>query len=73
MGGMSVRRRHLDSDAAKRIDLARIEHHPPRDLREVPEKPSMEMLTAGSLAGGVSVESAWNIWQAMLRSSSRNH
>lgn len=36
-------------------------------MRLVPEKPSMEMLATGSKAGGVSVEAAWNIYQAMLK------
>lgn len=36
-------------------------------MRLVPEKPSMEMLATGSKAGGVSVETAWNIYQAMLK------
>lgn len=37
--------------------------------RAVPEKPTMEMLAAGSVAGGVSVETAWNIFQAMLKAA----
>jgi len=40
---------------------------PCRGTRLVPEKPTLDMLTSGSLAGGVSVETAWNIWQAMLK------
>lgn len=39
-------------------------------MRLVPEKPSMEMLATGSKAGGVSVETAWNIYQAMLKAMS---
>lgn len=39
-------------------------------MRVVPEKPSMEMLATGSKAGGVSVETAWNIYQAMLKAMS---
>ncbi len=69
---MIVHRQNTDRDSAQRCDVDRIELLPRRDLREVPEKPSMEMLTAGSLAGGVSVETAWNIWQAMLKSSPGN-
>lgn len=38
--------------------------------RTVPEKPTTEMLAAGSMAGGVSVETAWNIYQAMLKAAS---
>jgi len=37
--------------------------------RAVPEKPTLEMLAAGSAAGGVSVEAAWNIYQAMLKAA----
>lgn len=37
--------------------------------RAVPEKPTLEMLAAGSRAGGVSVETAWGIYQAMLRTA----
>lgn len=35
----------------------------------VPAKPSLDMLTAGSSAGGVSVQKAWEIYMAMLRST----
>jgi hypothetical protein len=34
---------------------------------EVPLKPSADMLAEGARAGGVSVEAAWKIYQAMLR------
>lgn len=36
-------------------------------LTAVPVKPSMDMLLAGARAGGVSVETAWTIYMAMLR------
>ena len=36
-------------------------------LTAVPVKPSLAMLTAGARAGGVSVETAWKIYQAMLK------
>lgn len=35
-------------------------------LTAVPMKPTTAMLTAGARAGGVSVETAWRIYQAML-------
>ncbi len=38
-------------------------------LSAVPIKPTTEMLTAGARAGGVSVEVAWRIYQAMLNSA----
>lgn len=34
---------------------------------KVPLKPSTMMLADGSRAGGVSVETAWRIYQAMIR------
>lgn len=42
-------------------------HEP--SLREVPEKPTLDMLAAGSRAGGVPVETVWNIWRAMLKAA----
>jgi len=33
----------------------------------VPLKPSAAMLAAGARAGGVSVETAWKIYQAMIK------
>ena len=41
-----------------------------RGDRSVPEKPTTEMLAAGSIVGKVSVETAWNIYQAMLKAAS---
>ncbi|WP_448192702.1 hypothetical protein [Azospirillum sp. sgz301742] len=34
----------------------------------VPLKPSAAMLAAGARAGGVTVEAAWKIYQAMIKS-----
>ena len=42
---------------------------PERSERMVPEKPTTAMLASGSMAGGVSVETAWNIYQAMLKAA----
>tara|TARA_Y100000588_G_scaffold308186_1_gene332624 strand:- start:135 stop:386 length:252 start_codon:yes stop_codon:yes gene_type:complete len=42
---------------------------PLSDHVHVPAKPSLDMLTAGSSAGGVSVQKAWEIYMAMLRSA----
>lgn len=41
----------------------------PRSCRKVPEKPTTEMLAAGSLAGEVSVKTAWEIYRAMLKAA----
>ncbi len=38
-------------------------------MRRVPEKPTTAMLAAGSAVGRVSVETAWNIWMAMLKAA----
>lgn len=35
----------------------------------VPLKPSAVMLAAGARAGGVSVEAAWKIYQAMIKAA----
>lgn len=35
----------------------------------VPLKPSAAMLAAGARAGGVSVEAAWKIYQAMIKAA----
>lgn len=35
----------------------------------VPEKPTLDMLAAGSKAGHVPVETVWNIWRAMLKAA----
>ena len=51
--------RTLDSAVAPR-GTAEPSHTP------VPLKPSAAMLAAGSRAGGVSVEIAWKIYQAMI-------
>jgi hypothetical protein len=51
-------------------NLVSVEPMPRRGVRTVPEKPTTEMLAAGSIAGGVSVEAAWNIYQAMLKAAS---
>jgi hypothetical protein len=44
-----------------------IDPSPMLDQLHVPTKPSLDMLTAGSRAGGVSVQKAWEIYMAMLR------
>lgn len=38
-------------------------------LSTVPAKPTAAMLADGARAGGVSVETAWRVYQAMLRSA----
>ena len=56
--------------AALPDNLGPVEPTPRRSDRTVPEKPTTDMLTAGSIAGGVSVEAAWDIYQAMLKAAS---
>ena len=67
---MSIRRSNIATAAALHDNLGSVEPMPRRSDRMVPEKPTMAMLTAGSIAGGVSVEVAWNMYQAMLKAAS---
>ncbi len=66
---MDIRRPQTDGNAALQDDPDPIDLLARRGMRTVPEKPTLDMLTSGSLAGGVSVETAWNIWQAMLKTA----
>lgn len=66
---MDIRRPQTDGNAALQDDSDLIDLLARRGMRTVPEKPTLDMLTSGSLAGGVSVETAWNIWQAMLKTA----
>ncbi|ACJ00231.1 hypothetical protein [Rhodospirillum centenum] len=38
-------------------------------LTAVPVKPTAEMLLAGARAGGIGVETAWAVYQAMLKAA----
>lgn len=67
---MSIRRPDMATSAEFKGNVGAIEPIVRRDGQNVPEKPTTEMLAAGSLAGGVSVETAWNIYRAMLRAAS---
>ena len=67
---MSIRRSNIATAVVLSDNLGSVEPMPRRSDRTVPEKPTMDMLTAGSIAGGVSVEVAWNIYQAMLKAAS---
>ena len=67
---MNIRRTSMAVAAKLHDNLGAAEPGPQRSDRTVPEKPTTEMLTAGSTAGGVSVEAAWNIYQAMLKAAS---
>jgi len=66
---MIIRRAQTEGNAALKDEPDRVDMVPCRGTRLVPEKPTLDMLTSGSLAGGVSVETAWNIWQAMLKAA----
>ena len=66
---MNIRRPQTEGNTALQGESDRIDLLPRRGTRNVPEKPTLDMLTSGSLAGGVSVETAWNIWQAMLKAA----
>ncbi|MCK5273026.1 MAG: hypothetical protein KAR37_00140 [Alphaproteobacteria bacterium] len=67
---MNIRRSNMATAATLHDNLGSVEPMPRRSNRTVPEKPTMAMLTAGSIAGGVSVEVTWNIYQAMLKAAS---
>ena len=58
----------LRNTALLESEAARIDPSTEPDRLRVPTKPSLDMLTAGSRAGGVSVQKAWEIYMAMLRS-----
>ena len=67
---MSISRSNIATAAKLHDNPGAIEAVPRSGSRLVPEKPTTEMLAAGSIAGGVSVEAVWNIYQAMLRNLS---
>lgn len=69
MGTMNIHTPQTEGNVALRADSERIQMLPRRGMRNVPEKPTLDMLTSGSLAGGISVEAAWNVWQAMLKAA----
>lgn len=64
---MNIRGPKTEGNTALQDDSNPVDLLPRRGMRTVPEKPTLDMLTSGSMAGGVSVETAWNIWQAMLK------
>lgn len=66
---MIVRRAQTEGNTVLKVESDGVDMAPCRGTRLVPEKPTLDMLTSGSLAGGVSVETAWNIWQAMLKAA----
>lgn len=67
---MNIRRSNIVAATSLHDSLESIEPLPRRNERTVPEKPTTEMLAAGSIAGRVSVEDTWNIYQAMLKAAS---
>lgn len=67
---MSISRSNIATAAMLHDNPRAIEAVPRSGSRLVPEKPTTEMLAAGSIAGGVSVEAVWNIYQAMLKTVS---
>ena len=66
---MSISRSNRAAAATLHNKFAVIEPIPRSGNRMVPEKPTTEMLAAGSIAGDISVEAVWNIYQAMLRTT----
>ncbi len=66
---MSIRTPRPTASVAFLSALDTVEALASAGARAVPEKPTLEMLAAGSRAGAVSVETAWNIYQAMLKTA----
>ncbi len=66
---MNARTQRQTGSAALLGALDTVEALANAGTRSVPEKPTLEMLAAGSRAGGVSVETAWGIYQAMLKAA----
>ena len=54
---------------AMRFALGVVETMGNHGLTAVPVKPSRDMLLAGACAGGISVETAWQVYTAMIRAA----
>ena len=67
---MNIRRSNKAETALLSDNTGTVEPVARRGERSVPEKPTTEMLAAGSIVGNVSVATAWNIYQAMLKAAS---
>ena len=57
---------NTDDEATLRAALRAVSGLGEVGLCTVPAKPSADMLAAGARAGGVSVEIAWKVYQAMV-------
>lgn len=66
---MNIRRTNIATAPALQNGMDNVQPIPRTSGRMVPEKPTTEMLAAGSIAGSVSVEAAWNVYQAMLKAA----
>ncbi|MFM2042503.1 MAG: hypothetical protein RLY86_1079 [Pseudomonadota bacterium] len=55
--------------AAMKFALGVVENLGSHGLTSVPVKPSRDMLLAGANAGGISVQTAWQVYTAMLRAA----
>jgi hypothetical protein len=65
---MTTQLKLLHNPALLDSDSGALHTTPLLDQIAVPTKPSLDMLTAGSRAGGISVQKTWKIYMAMLRS-----
>ncbi|MFM2041758.1 MAG: hypothetical protein RLY86_334 [Pseudomonadota bacterium] len=54
---------------AMRFALGVVETMGNHGLTAVPVKPSRDMVLAGARAGGISVETAWQVYTAMIRAA----
>ncbi|MEQ8966171.1 MAG: hypothetical protein RID91_10125 [Azospirillaceae bacterium] len=59
---------HNQSDTLERA-LEAVSAMSEAGFASVPSKPTAAMLAAGARAGNVSVETAWKVYQAMLRNA----
>lgn len=64
ISGIVVKDRALAGES-----LGALLNHAEPTSATVPLKPSAVMLAAGARAGGVSVEAAWKIYQAMIKAA----
>jgi hypothetical protein len=58
-----------ESEGSDDAPVAEAKQAPDSGAARMPSKPSAAMLASGARAGGVSVETAWKVYQAMLKNA----
>ncbi len=66
---MSARISNILHTTALHSELDRADPIAEPAMRRVPEKPTLEMLTAASVAAGIPIATVWTVWQAMLKAA----